>query len=153
MTNGVWGAVAGSGGAAGVLLGGIITDALGWEYVLFINVPIGAVTALLAFRVIAESRAEGVARSFDLPGAITVTGGLSAAVYAIVGAEQVGWGGTRTLAFFGLAALLLAAFVLVERRAVAPLVPFAVFRLRSVTSANVSMLIVGAVMFAMFFFL
>jgi EmrB/QacA subfamily drug resistance transporter len=148
---GVWGAVAGSGGAAGVLLGGIITDALGWEYVLFINVPIGAVTALLAFRVIAESRAEGVARSFDLPGAITVTGGLSAAVYAIVGAEQVGWGGARTLAFFGLAALLLAAFVLVERRAVAPLVPFAVFRLRSVTSANVSMLIVGGVMFGMFF--
>ena len=150
---GVWGAVAGSGGAAGVLLGGIITDALGWEWVLFINVPIGAVTALLAFRVIAESRAKGVTRSFDLPGAVTVTGGLSAAVYAIVGAEQVGWGATRTLVFFGLAAVLLAAFVIIERRAVAPLVPFAVFRLRSVTSANVSMLLVGGVIVGLFFFL
>ena len=150
---GVWGAVAGAGGAAGVLLGGIITDALGWKWVLFINVPIGAVTALLAFRVIAESRAEGVTRRFDLPGAVTVTGGLSAAVYAIVGAEQVGWGATRTLVFFGLAAILLAAFVIIERRAVAPLVPFEVFRLRSVTSANVSMLLVGFVMLGMFFFL
>jgi EmrB/QacA subfamily drug resistance transporter len=150
---GVWGAVAGAGGAAGVLLGGIITDALGWKWVLFINVPIGAVTALLAFRVITESRAEGVTRSFDLPGAVTVTGGLSAAAYAIVGAEQVGWGATRTLVFFGLAAILLAAFVIIERRAVAPLVPFEVFRLRSVTSANVSMLLVGFVMLGMFFFL
>ena len=122
----MWGAVAGSGGAAGVLLGGIITDALGWEWVLFINVPIAAVAAVLAFRLIAESRAQVEHRSFDLPGAVTVTGGLTAAVYAIVEAEsgRLDLDAGRSAPFASLAAALLAAFVVIERRAVAPLVPF-----------------------------
>jgi EmrB/QacA subfamily drug resistance transporter len=150
---GVWGAVAGSGGAAGVLLGGVITEALGWEWVLFINVPIGAIAALLSFRLIRESRAEVARRSFDLPGAATVTGGLTAAVYAIVEAEKIGWTTTRTLAVFAAAAVLLGAFVVIERRAVAPLVPFRIFRLRTVAGANLTMLLVGAAMFGLFYFL
>jgi EmrB/QacA subfamily drug resistance transporter len=150
---GVWGAVAGSGGAAGVLLGGVITDALGWEWVLFINVPIGIAAALLSFRLIAESRAEVAKRSFDLPGAATVTGGLTAAVYGIVEAESNGWSSTTTLGVFAAAALLLGAFVVIERRAVAPLVPFSIFRLRTVAGANLTMLLVGASMFALFYFL
>jgi EmrB/QacA subfamily drug resistance transporter len=150
---GVWGAVAGSGGAAGVLLGGVITEALGWEWVLFINVPIGIAAALLSFRLIRESRAEVERRSFDLPGAATVTAGLTAAVYGIVEAEKVGWTSTRTLAVFAAAAVLLGAFVVIERRAVAPLVPFRIFRLRTVAGANVTMLFVGAAMFGLFYFL
>src|SRR5918992_1378733 len=150
---GVWGAVAGSGAAAGVLLGGIITDALGWEWVLFVNVPIAAGAAGLSLRLIDESRAEAAGRSFDLAGAATVTGGLSAAVYAIVEAESAGWGPTRTIAFFAIAAALLAAFVVVERRAASPLIPFEIFRLRTVLGANVAMLIVAAAMFGLFFFL
>jgi EmrB/QacA subfamily drug resistance transporter len=150
---GVWGAVAGSGGAAGVLLGGVITDALGWEWVLFINVPIGIVAALLSFRLIAESRAAVEHRSFDLPGAATVTGGLTAAVYAIVEAESNGWTSARTLGVFAAAAVLLGAFVMIERRAVAPLVPFRIFRLRTVAGANITMFVVGAAMFGLFYFL
>jgi EmrB/QacA subfamily drug resistance transporter len=150
---GVWGAVAGSGGAAGVLLGGVITDALSWEWVLFINVPIAAASALLAFRLIAESRADVAHRSFDLPGAATVTAGLTAAVYAIVEAESAGWTSTQTLGVAAAAVVLLGAFVAIERRALAPLVPFGVFRLRTVSGANVTMFLVGAAMFGLFYFL
>jgi EmrB/QacA subfamily drug resistance transporter len=150
---GVWGAVAGSGGAAGVLLGGVITDALGWEWVLFINVPIGIVAALLSFRLIAESRAEVEHRSFDLPGAATVTAGLTAAVYGIVEAESAGWTSTQTLGVFAAAAVLLSSFVVIERRALAPLVPFGIFRLRTVSGANMTMFLVGAAMFGLFYFL
>jgi EmrB/QacA subfamily drug resistance transporter len=150
---GVWGAVAGSGAAAGVLLGGIITDALGWEWVLFINVPIGVVTAALAFFLIKESRVEMAGRRFDLAGAAAVTGGLSLAVYAIVGAESAGWGSTRTIALFAGAFALLALFVVIERRTAAPLVPFSIFSLRTVRGANAAMLLVGGAMFGLFFFL
>jgi hypothetical protein len=121
--------------------------------VLFINVPIGAVSALLAIRLIAESRAEVGHRSFDLPGAATVTAGLTAAVYAIVQAESIGSTATRTLALSAAAAVLLGAFVAIERRATAPLVPFGIFRLRTVAGANVTMLFVGAAMFGLFYFL
>jgi EmrB/QacA subfamily drug resistance transporter len=149
----VWGAVAGSGGAAGVLLGGILTEALGWEWVLFVNVPIALAAAAIALRLLTESRADTAKRSFDLAGAATVTGGLSAAVYAIVEAGDAGWGSTRTLAFFAVAVVLLGAFVAIERRAQSPLVPIAIFRLRTVLGANVAMLVVGAAMFGLFFFL
>jgi Major Facilitator Superfamily len=121
--------------------------------VLFINVPIGIAAALLSFRLIAESRAEVKRRSFDLPGAATVTAGLTAAVYGIVEAEQAGWTSTRTLAVFAAAAVLLGAFVAIERRAFAPLVPFRIFRLRTVAGANLTMLLVGAAMFGLFYFL
>jgi MFS family permease len=131
----------------------VLTEALGWEWVLFVNVPIAAAAAALTFSLIAESRSPAAVRAFDLPGAAAVTAGLSAAVYAIVGAESVGWGSPRTIGLFALAAVLLAGFVAIERRSKAPLVPFDVFRLRTVLGANVAMFVVGAAMFGLFFFL
>src|SRR6202140_401663 len=113
---GIWGAVAGAGGAAGVLLGGILTSGLSWRWVLFVNVPIGVLCAFLAPRLLAESRAEVETRSFDLPGAVTVTAGLALLVYALVDAVNVGWGSTATLAKIAAAAVLLIAFVAIELR-------------------------------------
>src|SRR5918997_3554890 len=94
---GVWGAVAGSGGAVGVLLGGVLTDALSWEWVLFVNVPIGIAAAALAPALLADTRDEDQHRSFDIPGAVSVTAGLSILVYALVDAEDAGWGSTQTI--------------------------------------------------------
>jgi EmrB/QacA subfamily drug resistance transporter len=150
---GVWGAVAGSGGAAGVLLGGVLTDSLGWEWVLFVNVPIGIVAAALAPALIAESRAEGAQRSFDVAGAVTVTAGLSVLVYALVDAADAGWGSTQTIGLLAGAILLLALFVAIELRAKAPLMPFSFFRGRTVAGANVVGLLLGASLFSMFFFI
>ncbi len=150
---GIWGAVAGSAGAAGVLLGGVLTDALNWRWVLFVNAPIGIGAALLAPRLIAESRRQVARRSFDVAGAITVTGGLSLLAYAIVDANRAGWGSTRTIGMFAAAAALLVAFVVIERRAAEPLVPFSIFRLRTLTGANVVGVLVGASLFSMFFFI
>src|SRR5256714_12464948 len=150
---GVWGAVAGSGGAAGVLLGGVLTDAAGWEWVLFVNTPIGLLAALLAPRLIAESRAEGERRHFDIAGAVSVTAGLSILVYALVDAAHAGGGSFQTVGLLGLAIALLAAFVVIELRAAAPLMPFRIFRLRTVTGANVAGLLIGASLFSMFFFI
>jgi EmrB/QacA subfamily drug resistance transporter len=150
---GVWGAVAGSGGAAGVLLGGVLTDSLGWEWVLWVNVPIGLVAAALAPALIAESREEARARNFDVAGAVSVTAGLSLLVYALVDANQAGWGSTQTLGLLGLSVALLAAFVAIESRSASPLVPFSIFRLRTVTGANVTALLIGASLFSMFFFI
>src|SRR5271166_6395448 len=107
---GVWGAVAGAGGAAGVLLGGILTSGLSWRWVLFVNVPIGLTAAALAPRTLAESTSEDGTEGFDIPGAVTVTGGLALLVYAVVEAVNVGWGSTATLLRFAGSALLLAAF-------------------------------------------
>ncbi|HEV7459288.1 MAG TPA: MFS transporter, partial [Solirubrobacteraceae bacterium] len=150
---GVWGAVAGSGGAAGVLLGGVLTDSLGWEWVLYVNFPIGILAALLAPRLIDESRAEGERRAFDVAGAVTVTAGLSVLVYALVDAQNAGWGSFQTVGLLGLSVALLAAFTLIETRAAAPLVPFRIFKSRTLTGANVSGLLIGASLFSMFFFL
>jgi EmrB/QacA subfamily drug resistance transporter len=148
-----WGAVAGSGAAAGVLLGGVLTSWLGWRAVLFVNVPIGIAAILLTPRLIAESRGELTGRSFDLPGAVTVTAGLSALVYALVRAGTVGWGSPQTIGVLAAAAVLLAAFVVIERRSHAPLVPFAFFRNRNVTAANITMVAAGAAVIALFYFL
>ena len=150
---GAWGAVAGAGGAAGVLLGGILTDGLGWEWVLWINVPVALAVAALAPRLIAESREETATRTFDAAGAITVTAGLSVLVYALVDATDAGWGSTQTLGLLALSALLISAFVAIELRSRAPLVPFSIFRIRTLTGANVVGLLVGASLFAMFFFI
>src|SRR5437660_6162494 len=95
---GVWGAVAGAGGAAGVLLGGVLTSGLNWRWVLFVNVPIGLLCAFLAPRLLPESREQGQQRRFDIPGAVTVTAGLALLVYALVDAVNVGWGSTATIA-------------------------------------------------------
>jgi len=150
---GVWGAVAGSGGAAGVLLGGVLTDGLGWQWVLWVNVPVGLAAFALSPGLIAESRADHETRAFDVAGAVTVTAALSILVYAIVDATEAGWGSARTLGLIGLSAALLAAFVAIELRSAKPLVPFSIFRLRTLTGANVVGLLVGASLFSMFYFI
>jgi EmrB/QacA subfamily drug resistance transporter len=150
---GVWGAVAGSGGAAGVLLGGVLTDTLGWEWVLWVNVPIGLTAAALCPTLIPESRSTSQTRHFDAWGAITVTAGLSLLVYALVDATDAGWGSAQTIALLAASAALLAAFVAIELRSRAPLVPFRIFRLRTLTGANAVGLLVGASLFSMFFFI
>ena len=149
---GAWGAVAGSGGAVGVLLGGVLTEGIGWEWVLWVNVPIGLIAAYIAPRLIAESRSESETRSFDIPGAITVTAGLSLLVYAIVNAEKAGWGSTETIVLMTIALALIAAFVVIEQRTREPLVPFRIFRLPTLTGANAVGLLLGASLFSMFFF-
>ena len=150
---GIWGAVAGSGGAAGVLLGGVLTEYVGWEWVLWVNVPIGIIAALLAPRLILESHSDAENRTFDIPGAVTVTAGLSLLVYALVEAPDAGWGSPETLGMIAGALALLGAFVLIELRSPAPLVPFSIFRLRTLTGANVVGLLTGASLFSMFFFI
>ncbi|HVY79007.1 MAG TPA: MFS transporter [Solirubrobacterales bacterium] len=150
---GVWGAVAGSGGAAGVLLGGVLTEGLGWEWVLWVNVPVSLVAFALSPRLIAESRAEHETRAFDVAGAVTVTASLSVLVYALVDANDAGWGSTQTIGLIVLAVALMAAFIAIELRAAKPLVPFSIFRIRTLTGANVVGLLVGASLFSMFFFI
>ena len=150
---GIWGAVAGAGGAAGVLLGGILTSGLSWRWVLFVNVPIGITAALLAPRFLAESRAEDGAKTFDFPGAVTVTAGLSLLVYAVVDAVNSGWGSTATILRLAGAAALLVAFVLIELRTRDPLMPFSIFRLRTLRGANIVGLLIGMSLFSMFFFI
>ncbi len=150
---GIWGAVSGSGGAAGVLLGGVLTEYAGWEWVLWVNVPIGVITALLAPRLLDESRRESDLRHFDALGAITVTAGLSLLVFALVDTINEGWGSTQTLTLLAIALALLVAFVFIELRSRDPLMPFRIFRLHTLTGANIAGLLVGAALFAMFFFL
>src|SRR6185437_2768336 len=150
---GIWGAVAGAGGAAGVLLGGILTSGLSWRWVLFVNVPIGLIAAMLAPRLLLESRAEGGAKGFDIPGAVSVTAGLALLVYAVVDAVNVGWGATSTLLRLAGAAILLAAFVAIELRQRHPLMPFSIFRLRTLRGADIVGLLIGMSLFSMFFFI
>jgi EmrB/QacA subfamily drug resistance transporter len=150
---GVWGAVSGAGGAAGVLLGGVLTEYLGWEWVLFVNVPIGIAAALLAPRLLAESRDEVAEPSFDVVGAISVTAGLALLVYTIVDANQSGWTSTKTIVLGIVAVVLLLGFIAWERRQRAPLVPFSIFRLRTLRGANIVSLLVAMSLFSMFFFI
>ncbi len=149
---GVWGAVAGAGGAAGVLLGGILTSGLSWRWVLFVNVPIGLAAAFVAPRILNESRAEVGTRNFDIPGAVTVTAGLSLLVYALVEAVNVGWGSTQTVGLIAGAVALLATFVAIESRSRSPLMPFSIFRLRTLRGADIVALLIGMSLFSMFFF-
>jgi EmrB/QacA subfamily drug resistance transporter len=149
---GIWGAVAGSGGAVGVLLGGVLTQALGWQWVLFVNVPIGIAAALLARALVAESRVEAAERRFDLAGGVTVTAALVAAVYAIVKAPTAGWGSAQTIGLLALGVALLVAFAVIEQREREPLMPFSIFRVGSVGGSNVIGLLTGAGLFSMFFF-
>jgi EmrB/QacA subfamily drug resistance transporter len=150
---GVWGAVAGSGGAAGVLLGGVLTEYLGWEWVLFVNVPIGVAAAALAPRLLAESRDEVEHRSFDVVGAFSVTAGLALLVYTLLDANQSGWGSTKTIVLAIVSVALLAGFVIWERGRRAPLVPFSIFRLRTLRGANIVSLLIAMSLFSMFFFI
>ncbi|MDP9347232.1 MAG: MFS transporter, partial [Actinomycetota bacterium] len=150
---GVWGAVAGSGGAAGVLLGGVLTEYLGWEWVLFVNVPIGLLMAFLAPRLLQESLDEGRERAFDVTGAVLVTAGLALLVYTLVDANKVGWDSTQTIGLAALALVLLAGFVAVEARTSHPLVPFSIFRLRTLRGADIVSLLIAMSLFSMFFFI
>jgi EmrB/QacA subfamily drug resistance transporter len=150
---GVWGAVAGSGGAAGVILGGVLTEWLGWEAVLYVNVPIGIAAALLATRLLPEGREDVGTRSFDVAGAVSVTAGLTVLVYALVDANDAGWGSTQTVGLGALALLLLVVFVAIERRAQRPLVPLRIFANRPLRGANLVSIAMTMAMFPMFFFL
>jgi EmrB/QacA subfamily drug resistance transporter len=150
---GVWGAVAGSGGAVGVLLGGMLTEWAGWEWVLFVNVPIGIAAAIAAPRLLPESRNEGE-RHFDVLGAVTITAGLSLLVYALVDTNTAGWGSLQTLGLSAIALALIGSFYFIERRQKNPLVPFpGIFRIRTITGINVSAVLVAAALFSMFFFI
>src|SRR3954451_25146209 len=149
---GVWGAVAGAGGAAGVLLGGILTDTAGWEWVLFVNVPIGLAAAALTPMLVAESRAPE-REGFDVAGAITITAGLALLIYTVVGTNDHGWASARTLAGFAIATVLIVGFVVRESTARRPLIRLGILRARTLATANVVGLMTGGSLFAMFFFI
>ncbi len=149
---GAWGGVGAFGAVAGVLLGGVLTSALSWAWIFFVNVPVGLLGLALAPLLLTESRDARV-KTFDLPGAVLVTGGLVTLVYGITQANNNGWGSLETIALFSIALALLAAFVGWERRSAEPLVPFAIFRLRTVVGANIAGLILGTAIFAMFLML
>src|SRR6201992_1279539 len=149
---GIWSAIAASGSAVGLLLGGVLTDVASWRWVFFINVPIGLATVALAFRVIAESRVESARRSYDLAGAATVTGGLVVIVFAIVKAQSFGWGSGRTIGLFAAGLVLLGAFVAIESRSAAPLMRLSIFKVRSLAVGDAALLLVGSAMFGMFYF-
>jgi EmrB/QacA subfamily drug resistance transporter len=154
---GIWSAVAGAGGAAGSILGGVLTAELSWRWVLFVNIPIGVAGMVAGLLWLTESRASASpdrTPRLDIAGAITVTLGLGALVYAIVGTETHPWGSAQTLLLLAAAVVLLAMFAAIELRvARTPLVPFGLFRSRSVTGANTVMFLVGAAFFAMWYFL
>jgi EmrB/QacA subfamily drug resistance transporter len=150
---GAWGAVAGSAGAAGVLLGGILTEGLGWEWVLWVNVPVSLIALALTPGLVPESRSESATRHFDAAGAISITAGLSVLAYGLLDASSAGWGSTKIVSLLALAVILIGAFVAIELRSRAPLVPFRIFRMRTLTGANVVGLLLGASLFSMFFFI
>jgi EmrB/QacA subfamily drug resistance transporter len=150
---GAWGAVAGSAGAAGVLLGGILTEGLGWEWVLWVNVPVALIALALTPGLIPESRSESATRHYDAAGAVSVTAGLSLLAYALLDANSAGWGSTKIISLLALSVALIGAFVVIELRSKAPLVPFRIFRLRTLTGANVVGILLGASLFSMFFFI
>ena len=149
----VWGAIAGVGGAIGLLLGGVIVEALSWRWIFFVNVPVGALLLAAAPLRIPESRSRGAAAGYDVWGAVAITLGTVAFVYVLIEAESWGWGSGRTLGGFAAAALLIAAFVLIERRHENPLVPLRIFSNRSLAAADVTMMLVAASLFGVFFFL
>ena len=149
---GIWGAMGGSGAAAGVLVGGILTQYLGWEWIFFVNVPVAVLVLALTRSIVRESRIEGLS-GFDVGGAVTVTGSLALLTYAVSKAPDVGWATGRTIGLLIASGVLLLAFIAIERRNSAPLVPFRIFRVVTVTGANVSGVLLGAVVFANFFLL
>ena len=150
---GVLGAIAGSGAAIGVILGGVLTQYAGWEWVFFVNVPIGLLTLLLVPRVVRESRAEGLARNFDAGGAVTVTASLMLFVYALTETTDVGWASFQTIGLLALSAALMIAFLVIESRSRSPLVPLTIFRRRTLVGANTVGFILGTMVFGMFFLL
>jgi EmrB/QacA subfamily drug resistance transporter len=150
---GVLGAISGAGAAIGVILGGVLTQYAGWEWIFYVNVPIGLATLIFVPRVVRESHAEGMARKFDAIGAFTVTGGLMLFVYALTRTNQVGWSSLETILEMIGSAVLIVAFVAWEARSRYALVPLRIFRRRTLTGANVIGFLLGTMIFGMFFLL
>jgi EmrB/QacA subfamily drug resistance transporter len=150
---GIYAAASGSGAAVGVLLGGLLTSYLSWSWIFFVNVPVGVLVFALTPRIVPESRADLGHRRFDAAGAVTVTGGLALLVYAISKAPDVGWATGRTIGLLIASVAILAVFVVIELRSRAPLVPFGVFRIRTLTGANIVGFLMGAALYANFFVL
>jgi len=149
---GAWSAIAAGGGAVGLIMGGVLTQLASWPLIFIVNVPVGVLTLIATLRFVPESRASLGHRSFDLAGAVTVTGGLVVLVYAIVKAQAFGWGSARTLGLIVGALALLAAFVVIEQRSAAPLIRLSIFRLRTLAVADTVLLLVASGLFGMFFF-
>jgi EmrB/QacA subfamily drug resistance transporter len=148
---GIWGGLGAAGATVGLITGGLLTRYAGWEYIFFLNVPIGASALLLAPRIVPDSRLATERRRFDAAGAIASTGGLVLLVDAIAQAPQYGWGATRTLALLAASAALLAAFLVIENRVESPLLPLPIFRLRSLAAANIAGLLLGGSFFGFIF--
>jgi EmrB/QacA subfamily drug resistance transporter len=148
---GIWGGIGAGGATVGVIAGGLLTRYAGWQYIFYLNVPIGATALALAPRIVPDSRLDGIRRKFDALGAIAGTAGLVLLVDAIAQAPQYGWGATRTVALLAAAAALLVAFVVIERRVEAPVVPLSIFRLRTLRGANTAGLLLGGSFYAFIF--
>jgi EmrB/QacA subfamily drug resistance transporter len=148
---GVWGAVSGSGAAAGVLLGGLLTSSLSWSWIFFINVPVGIVLVAVTPLLLRESRADLGHRYFDFAGAATVTAGLMLLVYAMTRATEIGWSTGETIGLLSASAALIGSFIVIELRSRAPLLPMRIFRLRTLRGANVTAFLLGASVFSQFF--
>ena len=150
---GIWGAASGSGGAAGVLLGGALTSAFSWSWIFFINVPAGLIVLAVTPWLLRESRAELDHRHFDTAGAASITSGLMLLVYAMTRATQHGWGTLETIGLLAASAALIVGFVVIELRSKAPLLPMSIFRLRTLAASNISGLLLAAAVFSQFFLL
>src|SRR5213595_1097128 len=150
---GIWGAASGSGGAAGVLLGGALTSAFSWSWIFFINVPAGALVLALSPWLLKESRADLEHRHFDFAGAASITAGLMVLVYALTRATQHGWATAETIGLLAASVGLIVAFLVIESRSKAPLLPLRIFRLRTLSGSNVSGLLMGSAIFSQFFLL
>src|SRR3954453_10507028 len=149
---GVWSAIAAGGAAVGLLMGGVLTDVLSWQWCFLVNVPVGIAAIAAALRYVPNTLAEHKPQSIDIAGAVSVTSGLIVLVYAIVKAQAWGFGAGRVIGMAALAVALLGAFVWIESRSKAPLVRLGIFRKRTLTGANTVMTLVAAGMFSMFFF-
>src|SRR3984957_19200828 len=148
---GVWGAIGASGAAVGVMAGGLLPRYAGWQYIFFLNVPIGAAALALAPRVVPESRLATERRRYDPFGAVTVTGGPALVVYAVSTAPRVGWGTARTVSLLTVSAVLLAAFMVIETRVEAPLMPLRIFQTKTLAGANAVGVLLGGSFFAYIF--
>ena len=149
----IWGAIAGAGGAFGVLLGGILTQEVGWRWIFYVNVPIGSLVVLAGIFVLAPSLSEDERRGFDIPGAIALTTSLVLTVFALVKSTSWGWASFKTIGILAIAIVLLTGFILIERRTASPLVPLSIFANRSLSVSNLVSLALGASIFSMFYFL
>jgi EmrB/QacA subfamily drug resistance transporter len=148
---GIWGGIAAGGATVGVITGGLLTRYAGWQYIFFLNVPIGAAALALAPRIVPDSRLAATRRRFDALGALAGTAGLVVLVDAIAQAPQYGWGATRTIALVAMSVALLTAFLVIENRAKEPILPLSIFRLRTLAGANAAGLLLGASFFAFIF--